>query len=105
MPPAPSSVPSLIVCNGPNCTFADLIILARNFIDVLVYFSTFLAVIGFIYAGFKLVTSEGDVGALKEAKRIFTMVATGFAIVLSAWLIVKLVFDVLVDSGFVTFGP
>lgn len=105
MPPATSSVPSLIVCNGPDCTFEDLILLARNFIDVLVYFSTFLAVIGFIYAGFKLVTSEGNTAALDEAKRIFGMVATGFAIVLAAWLIVKLIFDVLVQSGFVTFGP
>jgi hypothetical protein len=105
MPPATLSVPSLIVCNGPDCTFEHLILLARNFIDVLVFFSTFLAVIGFIYAGFKLITSQGNPSALNEAKRIFSMVAIGFAIVLAAWLIVKLIFDVLVESGFVTFGP
>ena len=52
-----------------------------------------------ILAGFKLISSGGNSGALKEAKGSFTNAFIGLLIILSAWLIVDTLLRKLLPSG------
>lgn len=93
-----------IVCDGafPDaCEFSDVIQLIRNIINYLVVFSTVLASISFAWAGFLYLSSQGNTSQMDKAKGIFTKVAIGFAIVLSAWLIVDTLMRALLNDPFI----
>ena len=89
----------LVLCeteaNPGPCNFIDLMMLARNLVDIAFYLATFLAVVTFSYAGFLYVTAGGNPGRLRKAHGIFTKVAIGFIIVLSAWLVVSAIVKTL----------
>lgn len=89
-----------IVCDGPNCDFGSLIELTKVIINNLIYISTILAVIAFIYIGFVLLTSGGDVGAKTKAKHAALSVLKGFIIILTAWFIVYTITSVLLNDGY-----
>ena len=57
-----------------------------------------LAVVSFIYAGFLFMTT-GVVDERTKAKRLMKNVVIGFAIILAANLIVKMVLNVLLDKS------
>ena len=93
----------LVVCYGVSgkdaCdSWADLI----NSIEALIKFTFRLAVvaatISIAYAGFLFLTSQGDSGKIKQAKDIFGKVVWGFIIMLTAYLLVKLILDTLVSN-------
>ncbi len=90
---------NLIVCDGVNvpCTFNSLVQLGRNFVNLLIVYSVPIAVISFTYAGFLLLTSQGNAGAVSKARGIFLDTAIGFMIVLAAWLIVSAITGSLLD--------
>jgi putative copper export protein len=90
----------LIVCSGPDCTFASLILLVKNLITDLIILSTFLAVVAFAYAGFLLMTSGGSESGKDKAKKIFTKVLIGYVWILGAWVIVYTISTVLLKPGF-----
>ncbi|MHB1330395.1 MAG: hypothetical protein ACYCY6_00270 [Minisyncoccota bacterium] len=90
----------MIVCQGPDCGFDDLIQLVVAVIDNLVILSTILATIGFIYVGFRLMTSGGDPGAKSDAKHIFKNILIGYVVILVAWLLVYTIMNVLVNPEF-----
>lgn len=92
----------LIVCEGTPidpCTYSSLVGLLMRSINALVKYSTLLAVVVFIIAGFKLMTSGGSEGARKEAKKMFTAVLTGYIIILVAWLLVYTILKVLINPN------
>lgn len=99
---------SLIVCektvNDP-CTFAHLILLAKNLINALILISTFLATAAFAYAGLILLTSGGNESKKNQAKKIFRKVLIGYLWILGAWLLVYTITSVLLNSGFSILGP
>lgn len=103
----------LIVCNkspinenavitDPHsvCEFNHFIILMQNIIHDLIILSTFLAVAAFMWAGFKLMTSGGDVGAKTAAKHAATSVAKGYFVILAAWVVVYTITSVLLRDEF-----
>lgn len=94
----------LIVCDGPDCTFGDLIKLARNLINALIIISTFLATAAFAYAGFILLTSGGQESAKTKAKEIFRKVLIGYLWILGAWLLVYTITSVLLRPGYSLLG-
>ena len=98
----------LVVCGtakyNHDCSFADLITVAQHLIQDLVILSTLLATAVFAYAGFKLLTSGGDPGALKEAKGILFKVIIGYLWILSAWLIVYTITTALLKDGYSILG-
>lgn len=94
---------SLIVCNGPDCEFSHLIVLAQNLINFLILLSTFFATFAFAYAGFILLTSGGSESKKDEAKKVFTKVLIGYLWILSAWLLVYTITSVLLAPGFNTY--
>jgi putative copper export protein len=90
----------LIVCDGPNCGFNDLITLAKNLINALIILSTFFATAAFAYAGFILLVSGGSESEKKRAKDIFTKVMWGYLWILSAWLLVYTMSSALLSTEF-----
>jgi hypothetical protein len=100
----------LIVCDGvpggslPECNFSYLIELVRVLIHDMVLLSTLLAVGVFAYAGFILLTSGGDTGAMKQAKGMFLKVLIGYMWILAAWLIVYTITSVLLNPGYSLLG-
>jgi len=101
--PVPSQ---LVPCDGPagaggtECNFQTLITLGNNFINYFIAISIILSAILFGYAGFILVTAQGDTGAVTRAKGIATNVAIGFTIMLTGWLIVHFILDNLLSGSY-----
>ncbi len=94
---------NFIVCDGPDCTFSDLITLAQNVITALILISTFLAVIAFIFSGFLLLTSGGNELKKTQAKEIFRKVLIGYLWILGAWLLVYTITSLL-EPGYSLLG-
>ncbi len=91
-----SPVPGGPVPLEQQCDFIDLMNGVQNVLNFIIYqLATPIAVLMFAYAGFKLVWSQGDTGAEKEARKIFTNTLIGYAVMLSAYLIIKLIFSLL----------
>lgn len=88
----------IVICQE-NCGWNDLIILVNRIVNWLVAFLSVVAVIVMVVAGFKMVTSGGDVAAWSSAKSMFTNVVIGFILVLAAWLIVDTVLSMLTTCG------
>lgn len=92
---------TFIVCSGPDCNFGHVIQLLKNIVDFLIVFSTVVVSITFSWAGFLYLSSQGSSGQMEKAKGIFWTATKGFAIVLSAWLIVNTLMRALVYDEFI----
>ena len=73
------------------CTFNHFLVGIKNIIDFLLMITGSIAAIIFAYAGFLVLTAGADEGKVKQAKELSWSVVKGFALMLSAWLLVKLV--------------
>ena len=94
----PSAESGLVPCDGADCGFNDLIQLAQNLINWMVYISVPIAAIVFTWAGMLYVTAAGDPGKIAKAHGLFKNVALGFVIVLAAWLIVYTITNSLLNE-------
>lgn len=89
-----AALPPLVPCGNkgqPACNFYMLIKLVQNIINFLVYMAAPVAAVAFAWAGVLYLTAAGDEKKIGQAHTIFTDVLIGLGIVLSAWLIVKLI--------------
>ena len=98
----PAKNKGLIPCNGPECTFTDLLRGIDGIIDFLIKISIPIAMILFAYAGFLYITAAGNSGKIGKAHDVFKDVIVGFLIVLSAWLIVNTIVSPLISSDYET---
>ncbi|MBI2086731.1 MAG: hypothetical protein HYT69_00970 [Candidatus Zambryskibacteria bacterium] len=96
----------LIVCDGVTvpCTFEKFMELIKNGITDLVIISTFLAIIVFVWVGFKLMTSGGNEKAWTDAKGMLWKVVLGYLWILAAWLVVYTITSVLLNPGYSLLG-
>ena len=99
----------LIICNNPPefpnaCDFQSLILLVNNLITDLIIISTLLATVGFVYAGFRLLTSGGNEEAMKSAKNTAWNIGKGFFFILIAWVLVYTITNVLLAPGYSLLG-
>ena len=85
---------------GPDCDFNGFIQLLRNAIDAMFIFSIPIVALVFAYAGYLYLTAMGNSSQASKARGIFTSVLMGFVIMLSAWLIVKVITDGLLSDSF-----
>lgn len=93
-----------IPCDGPNCTFNDLITLANRIIRFLMIdVAVPLAALGFMYAGARLVIFQNKEGEWTKAKEIFGDIALGFGIILGAYVLIKTVLFAFLSAEQVTF--
>lgn len=89
-----------VQCDNPNsCGTCEFVSVFNNVIQFIVQISSLLAVIVFIYAGFLMVTSQGNEGQLSKAKGLFTNVVIGLVILLAAFLIVNVVLQGFLKTG------
>ena len=101
---SPSETDATLQLAKHACQFGDLILLTKNLINDLVILSTLFATAAFIFAGFKLVTSGGDPGAMKSAKDILMKVLKGYLWILVAWLLVYTITSALLNDGYSILG-
>ena len=76
----------------------ELVATINNTIRFLVGITGILAVIAFMYAGFVMVVSAGDTAMIEQAKRVFANVLIGFAILLSAFLVINTIMNMLIGN-------
>lgn len=99
VPVVASAQDGLVTCEGPDCDWNALIEMINRIVAWLVMFLSIIAVIVMVIAGFRMVTSGGDVAAWTAAKQMFTNVVIGLIIVLAAWLIVDTLLATLTGGG------
>ena len=89
----------LVTCTDPqDCNLCTLIQMFDRVLDFLFKFLTLAAVMMVMYAGFQLVISQGNSGAMEKAKGMISNIVIGFVIMMSAWLIIDTVMKGLVDT-------
>jgi len=86
------------------CSFCDLMRLAQNIINFLVYAGVLIAALLFVNAGVLYVMSSASPGNVSKAHRIFINTLIGLIIVLAAWLVIDVVMKTLLNSTTVIGG-
>ena len=86
----------LIVCTGAEktsdpCGFDDLIELANVVINNLTVVAVLAASMAFIWVGFQLLTSQGDAGAMSNAKKVGWNVVKGLFFILALFIVLVFV--------------
>ncbi|MBX4206549.1 hypothetical protein KW784_02065 [Candidatus Parcubacteria bacterium] len=84
----------------PRCDISQVVQLIKYGIQDLVIFSTLLLVAAAVYAGIKLVTSQGNPNALKEAGTMLRKIVFGYAVILVAWVLVYTITSTLLNADF-----
>ena len=86
-------------CESPqSCGTCEFVQLINNVINFLITFAVIAATLLIMYAGFRLVTSGGDVSAKTAAKSMMSNVLIGIVLVLTGFLIINTVLGVLVPG-------
>lgn len=89
---------SIISCYN-NCGFDDVLRTINNLITFLItVLFVPIVVIMFMYAGFRYLMAQGDPKKLVDLKSLIKHIALGMILILSAWLIVKVILTVLVKD-------
>ncbi len=89
----------LVPCSGFNCSVCDVVVMANTGIKFLLTLSFLFFAVLAVYAGVKLVISQGNSSALSSAKQSFTNAFIGLIIILVAWLIVDTMMRQLLKGG------
>lgn len=90
---------NLYPCDGPDCNFSHLILLAQGLSKELFKYAIILSVGVLAYVGYLLITSQDAPAKRKEAFGIFKNVVYGLVIMMSAWLLVSLFTNALLDPS------
>jgi hypothetical protein len=102
MLPVYAHAKDVIPCDGITtpCDFNKFVDLVNNVINIIVIISIPAATVGFVWIGLTILTAQGNVGKITEAKRIAWNLMVGFIIILSAWLIVHIITSALLKPEF-----
>lgn len=91
----PAKCNKAISNNQPECGWPELMMLGGEILR----FAIFLAVLGttvaFIFAGFKMITNQGNSGEISKAKDMMTKAVIGIIVTMTAWLIVTFILNQL----------
>lgn len=79
----------------------DVKTLLGTIVDFAIFIGLILAVLVFIFIGFKFVMAQGSDSALKEAKTWFLYAVIGTAVLISAKVIVDVVTNTFISAGIV----
>jgi hypothetical protein len=88
-----------------DCNFVKAIEMINTIINYLIMIAMPLAAIAFAYAGWLYLSSGDNPGKVTDAKKIFLDVGIGVIIVLSGWLVFKLIATTFLDpdNGYGTY--
>ncbi|MBI5798653.1 MAG: hypothetical protein HZB10_01855 [Candidatus Yonathbacteria bacterium] len=107
----PAGTPDVVLGNTSypttnECGFADLLLL----VNIIIHFLMFdvivpLTALGFVWAGGSLILNQNKEGAWSEAKERFADIGTGIAIILGAYVLIKVILAnfLRTDAGFTNF--
>jgi type IV secretory pathway VirB2 component (pilin) len=98
----PCSANSNAICNPLNSS--DITALLTNLVDIAIPIGAIIAVIMFIYVGFKFIFAQGKPEKIKDAWKWFGYVAIGTAILIGAKVIVSIMESTLTSAGLVKQG-
>ncbi len=82
-----------------SCNFTALVSMVNTIIQYLIYIALPLAAISFAYAGWLYMSAGENSSQVSKAKTIFIDVGIGFILVLSAWLVFKLIETTFLNTG------
>lgn len=85
---------------GQMCGYCDLIELAQNIMNFLVFIVATIAILLFVHAGFIMLTGGASESQRTKAKRIFRVTVFGLILTLISWLLVNLLMAVFLDTSF-----
>lgn len=94
---------TLLPCDGgagDECQLEDLVKLIENIINAIIILSIPFMTVALTYVGFLILTAQGNVNKLDQAKRIAKMTIIGFVFILTAWLIVNTINSYFFKDGF-----
>jgi hypothetical protein len=97
----------LVPCGGEGealCDACAATAMVNGLINWLFGILALLAVMVMMYAGVRLVTSQGNTSQWEEAKGMLTNLIIGFVIVLAAWLIVDTLMKMLLSDDVIKPG-
>lgn len=82
----------LITCGNSNpeeCNLEQFIALVQSGLNLIFAVGAFIATGMFMYAGFLMITSSGNMSQISKAKTVFTRVIIGFLIMFVSFLLVQ----------------
>lgn len=101
---AAAGLPGKIVsCTGTDCNVCDIATTAQNLLNTGIYVLIFLAAVLFAWAGWKMLSSQGNTEGYAQGKQIFGNVLIGLIIILAGWIVVDTLMRTFVNPG--SFGP
>jgi hypothetical protein len=80
-------------------SISDLLL---TLVDLAIYLGSIVAVLMFIYIGFKFVMAQGNDSAISEAKEWFMYAVIGTALLISSKVVVEVVKTTLISAGLVS---
>lgn len=89
------------------CEWDDLLKLAKNIIDFIIYNLIFpLSAVMIVVGGFFIMTAGGSTERVSKGKEIATAAVVGLLIALTSWLIINTIINVLAgDRAWYTMQP
>lgn len=90
----------IIPCDGVDCDYYDLLEMVNRIINWIILISIPVAAGVFAFAGLKYMTAADNSGQKSEAKSMINKTLIGFVFILSAWIIVSTVLNVLLDEDY-----
>jgi len=97
-PPVVKSKPTFLQNPIESKNVQEILYLA---VDLAVFIGTIIAVLMFIWIGFKFVLAQGDPAGLQKAKKWFLYAVIGTAVLISSKVIVEVVKNTLISAGVV----
>ena len=91
----------LVQCGNPGqpvCTLCSLLSLVKDLIDFAIKMSFAFAGLFITWGAFVTMTAGASEERVKEGRKILTTAVVGLVIMLSAWLILGTVIQILTDS-------
>lgn len=90
---------NLYPCDGPDCKFEHIILLAQGVAKELFKYALILSSLIFVYVGWLLISSSSNPGQRKQAGKIAQNVVIGLLIMMLAWTVVSLFVRAIVDDS------
>lgn len=98
--PALALAAGLVPCGGidiatnqpePDCDFNYLIVMVNGLVQFIFKLGIAITALGFMWAGASLVLQQDKAHAWDEAKERFQDIATGFIIIMAAFVVIKFI--------------
>lgn len=85
---------------GDQCDFRMFVELVERVINYIMIISIPVTAIAFAWIGIILMTAQGNVTKIREAKEVAWKVLVGFIIILVAWVLVYTIANTLLEDGY-----